>query len=170
VEERSGRTAASLATAALAATSVVARLIGGRMLVRLDMVRFTVALAAMQGASLAWLATSGSTWALFASIIAFGATVGNLLMLQPLLLAEAYGVKEYSRIYSLNQLFSTIGVAGGPFLLGILHDLFDYRFAFMLAAAANVIGFGALILAGPTKNAQRLWLDTGPKLAQSVTA
>ena len=45
----------------------------------------------------------------------FGATVGNLLMLQPLLLAEAFGVREYPRIY-LSQLLSTLGVAPGPAL------------------------------------------------------
>jgi len=31
----------------------------------------------------------------------FGATVGNLLMLQPLLIADAFGIREYARIFAV---------------------------------------------------------------------
>ena len=78
-------------------------------------------------------------------------------MLQPLLLAEAFGVVNYGRIYSFNQLFGTIGVAGGPLALGILHDLFDYEVAFLVAAAASVAGFVFIVLAGSTARVQQLW-------------
>ena len=40
-----------------------------------------------------------------------GATVGNLLMLQPLWLAEAFGVRAYARIFSLSNAIAVIGVA-----------------------------------------------------------
>ncbi|MEZ5229590.1 MAG: hypothetical protein R2710_23880, partial [Acidimicrobiales bacterium] len=83
--------------------------------------------------------------------------VGNLLMLQPLLIAEAFGVKQYSRIYSLNQLFGTIGVALGPFVLGLLHDWSNYETAFLFGSAANLIGLTALFLAGSTMVPQAMW-------------
>jgi hypothetical protein len=41
-------------------------------------------------------------------------TVGNLLMLHPLLLAERFGVRDYARIYSRSQFAATFGVAAGP--------------------------------------------------------
>ena len=70
-------------------------------------------------------------------------------MLQPLLLAEAFGVANYSQIYSFNQLFGTIGVAGGPLALGLLRDAYDYRTAFLVAAVASFLGFVSIVLAGP---------------------
>ncbi|MEZ5343903.1 MAG: hypothetical protein R2706_21420, partial [Acidimicrobiales bacterium] len=87
----------------------------------------------------------------------FGLSVGNLLMLQPLLVAEAFGVKEYSRVYSLTQLIGTLGVAGGPFLLGAIHDQSDYRTAFITVAIGNVIGFGVFLAAGSIATARRSW-------------
>ena len=53
----------------------------------------------------------------------FGATIGNTLMLQPLLVAEAFGVRDYARLYSVNSLLSTVGVAAGPFVVGLIHDV-----------------------------------------------
>jgi len=50
----------------------------------------------------------------------FGLTVGNVLMLQPLLLVDAFGTREYARIYSVSQLLTALGVAGGPALVGLL--------------------------------------------------
>ena len=41
----------------------------------------------------------------------FGFTVGNLLMLQPLMLAQAFGVMDYPKIFSLSQAVSTLGIA-----------------------------------------------------------
>ncbi|MEL6983307.1 MAG: MFS transporter, partial [Actinomycetota bacterium] len=87
----------------------------------------------------------------------FGISIGNLLMLQPLLLAEGFGVKNYGRIYSFNQLFGTIGVAGGPLALGVLRDLYDYEIAFFVAAGASFAGFVFMVLAGSTKRVQQLW-------------
>ena len=55
-----------------------------------------------------------------ASIVLFGATIGNILMLQPLLIAERFGVRDYPRIYSRAQLFGLVGTAGGPLLLGLV--------------------------------------------------
>ena len=69
----------------------------------------------------------------------FGITIGNLLMLQPLLIAEAFGVRDYARIYSRSQFVSTLGVAFGPLLLGVVHDAVDgYSFPYTLAAMMSV--------------------------------
>ena len=81
----------------LAGTSVVARLAGGRIVARLPMAGFTVGLAAVQAVGLVALAFAEPKLALFAAIILFGATIGNILMLQPLLIAERFGVLDYPR-------------------------------------------------------------------------
>ena len=80
-------------------------------------------------------------------------TVGNLLMLQPLLMATAFGVRDYPRIYSVANLWMTVGVAGGPLALGVLYDLLSYQTAFLAASAASgvalVVFFGAGALPNP---------------------
>ncbi|MEM9562058.1 MAG: MFS transporter [Actinomycetota bacterium] len=157
VRERTDVATASTALSVLALTSVVARLAGGALVIRLPTKPFTAALAVLQAIGLVFLAIATSSSALVISAAVFGISIGNLLMLQPLLLAEAFGVVNYGRIYSFNQLFGTIGVAGGPLGLGILRDLYDYEIAFYVAAGASLAGCLFMVLAGSTDRVQRLW-------------
>ncbi len=71
-------------------------------------------------------------------------------MMQPLLLAERFGVRDYPKIYSRSQFIGVIGVAGGPLLIGWLHDVYGtYRVPFLVAAACCVVGTVMLAAAGP---------------------
>ena len=150
VEERTDPATARFAVTALAATSVVARLVGGRAVQVMPMMRFTVVIAGVQSVALVMLAFVSSTVLIFASIILFGLTIGNLLMMQPLLLAERFGVRDYPRIYSRSQFVALVGVAGGPLLLGWLYDVSgSYRIPYLAAAACCTVGVGILLLAGP---------------------
>jgi MFS family permease len=151
VEERTTADTAALATLVLAATSVVARLIGGRVVTSVPMTAFTAGLAAFQMLAMVGLALATSTLGIFGSIVLFGATIGNILMLQPLLIAERFGIRDYPQIYSRAQLFALVGTAGGPLLLGWLHDLSDgYRVAYLVAGACSLAGAAAILWAGPT--------------------
>lgn len=150
VEDRTDARTAQFAVTTIAATSVLARLIGGHLVERAPMMRFTVVLTAMQAAALFTLAFAEVTWVIFAAIILFGATIGNILMLQPLLLAEHFGVRDYPRIFSRSQLVAVIGTAGGPILLGSLHDLTGtYVVAYVVAAGCSLSGAVVLSLGGP---------------------
>ena len=152
VEERTTADTAALATLVLAGTSVVARLIGGRLVASVPMTAFTAGLAAFQMFAMVGLAVASSTLGIFGSIVLFGATIGNILMLQPLLIAERFGIRDYPQIYSRAQLFALVGTAGGPLLLGWLHDLSDgYRTAYLVAAACSLAGAFAILWAGPTQ-------------------
>jgi MFS family permease len=147
VEERTSAQAATFATIALAAMSVLSRLAGGRVMTGLPMTKVTVVLGAVQAASLFALALSNTTITLFASILVFGATVGNILMLQPLLIAERFGVRDYPRLFSRSQFYSMFGTAAGPLLLGWLYDnAGGYRTSYIVAAACSLTG--AVVLAG----------------------
>jgi MFS family permease len=152
VEERTTADTAALATLVLAATSVVARLVGGRVVASLRMIPFTAALAALQMVAMVWLAFATSTTMIFAAIVLFGATIGNILMLQPLLIAERFGVRDYPRIYSRAQLLALVGTAGGPLLLGWLHDAAGgYRASYLVAGALSLGGGVAIMFAGPAE-------------------
>lgn len=156
-KERVDTGTAASAVSVLALSSVVGRLVGGVVVIRLPSKPVTAVLTLVQAFALIWVSQAESRGLLLVGAAIFGVSVGNLLMLQPLLLAEAFGVREYSRIYSLNQLFGTIGVAGGPAVLGLVHDAADYRWAFAIAGGANVAGLVALQLAGSLGDARRSW-------------
>ncbi|MCP4958019.1 MAG: MFS transporter [Actinomycetia bacterium] len=148
---------AGAALSTMAASSVMGRLAGGVLVTRVSSRIMTGVLIVVQSAALAIIGFVDTRMGILLGAAIFGLSVGNLLMLQPLLLAETFGVREYSRIYSFNQLFGTIGVAGGPFALGAFKDLIDYRAAFLIAAAANVVGFVLLMMAGSTEDARSGW-------------
>jgi MFS family permease len=153
-EERVDVDAGALALSVVALCSVVARLIGGVLAPRLPLTGMAAALAAVQTGALASLAFVGGEAGLLAASALFGATVGNLLMLQPLLMAEVFGVLDYPRVFSLNQLVVSAGVAAGPFLLGVLHDASGYRLAYLVAAAVSLLGAVLLWSAGPVDRAR----------------
>lgn len=140
-EERIDARTASFAISTLAATSVVARLVGGRVVTRFPLMSVVAVLSAVQAVSMVGIAFAGATVALFAAIVLFGATIGNILMLQPLIIAQRFGVREYPRIFSRTQLYSISGTAGGPILLGVLHDhVGGYRTSYLVAAACSLGG------------------------------
>ena len=117
------KTTAEAAVLCVALASVTFRLIGGVVATRLPLVRLTAFVFGVQVVSLLILAAGSTAGALLLGSVVFGATIGNTLMLQPLLVAEAFGVRDYARLYSVNSLLSTVGVAAGPFLVGVLHDV-----------------------------------------------
>lgn len=138
-----GATAVSM----MATASIIGRFAGGWLLTRVNARRFALLCLLAQSASMALLASMQQGSGILLGALLFGLTVGNLLMLQPLLLAEVFGVRDYGRIFSLSQWLTTLGVASGPLLLGLLYDLAGgYLPSFLLAATASALGF-VLVLA-----------------------
>lgn len=156
MEERTDADAAAFATLVLALASIVARLIGGRLVDRVPMLAFTVVLSALQGVAMAWIAFGHSSLVLFPALVLFGMTVGNLLMLQPLLIAERFGVLDYPRLYSRASFVSTAGTASGPYLLGVLHDRAGgYTTAYVVAAVGAFSG-AVVLAAGGAASGRRV--------------
>ena len=140
---------ASLAVSILAAASVVGRLASGALLERLPYRGFSLVLLVLQGFTLVILGSTASVAGLLVASGAFGLTIGSFLMMQPLLLAEAFGTRSYARIYSVSTLCASVGVALGPLLLGWAHDLAGgYRNAYVLAGVMSWLGCVALWAAG----------------------
>lgn len=152
VADRRDAGLAATALSLLAASSLVGRLLGGVVATVVSMRGLTVVLMVGQGLALVALSVVQSPAVLLVTTVAFGLTVGNLLMLHPLLLAERFGVRDYAHIYSRSQLVATFGVAIGPAFIGILHDVVDgYGIAFAVAAAASFGGAVVLSVSGPTR-------------------
>lgn len=143
---------AALAVAAMAMASIIGRLAGGWALTIIPSRGFVFALVVGQGIALAFYSQAQSIPALMLATVLFGLTVGNLLMMQPLMLAEAFGLKAYGRIYSLSQLFMTAGVAVGPAAVGLLYDwLGGYEVAFLVMAVSSLLAFLLILAGGPVR-------------------
>jgi MFS family permease len=152
VSERLDEDRAATAVSVLAASSVVGRLAGGWVVTLISTRRFTTMLAAAQGGALLLLSQGESSAALLLGTMLFGLTVGNLLLLQSVLLAEAFGVVEYPRIYSVSQLVATIGITAGPAVVGLIHDSAGgYTAGITVLAVASVGGAAALVAGGPVR-------------------
>ncbi len=146
---------ASIAVSVLASMSILARLAGGWLLAHLPMMRFTFANMAGQAVGLAILADPGSAAMLWFGAGIFGCTVGNLLMLQPLLLAHAFGPRDYPRVFALSQGVSTLGIAAGPVLMGMLYGVGGYALAFSAGGVTSGVALAVLLTAGRMPEGER---------------
>jgi MFS family permease len=140
---------AAVAVALFAAVSLAGRLASGWLLMKVALRAFSLALMASQAIALALLAYAASGLAILAATALFGLTSGTILMMQQLLLADAFGTREYGRIYSVSILLTVIGVAGGPALVGLISEAAGgYTLAFLAIAAASLLGCAIMALGG----------------------
>ena len=139
---------AALAVSTVAASSVVGRLAGIWVLQRLEALVFTLALGSLQVVAMALLAVDAGGTGLLLATAVFGLSVGNLLVVVPVVLVESFGVLPYARIYATNQLIGAIGVAIGPIVFGSVRDaLGTYGPAAGAATIVSTVAVGLLLLA-----------------------
>jgi MFS family permease len=144
---RDGTATAAIALAVLATCSTIGRLVGGGLLLKVPARAFALVLMAMQACALALLAVAQGRAAILAATVMFAVTIGNSLMMHPLLLAERFGTKDYGRIYSTSQMITVLGVAGCPVLIGVLYELSGgYEVPFFVISALTLAGFAVLAL------------------------
>ena len=140
----------AIAVAILPIFSIIGRLVGGWIVDQMSIRKFAISMMVLQALSLIVLSSGYSVFSLCLGLAAFGATVGNLLMLQPLLIAEAFGLKDYARIFSVSNLMSSWGTAMGPAALGFAFVASDnlYQLPYSFAAGAGIIGLALFLLGG----------------------
>jgi MFS family permease len=142
---RDGAETAALALGVMAATSTIGRLIGGALLIKVPARAFALAMMALQAASLVLLAWAHGRLAIVLGVAMFGFTMGNSLMLHPLLLVERFGARDIGRIYSVSQVLTMGGLAAGPALVGLAYEASGgYDLPFLAIASATLIGFAIL--------------------------
>ncbi len=149
---RVGVATAALALSTLAGSSTVGRLAGGWIMLKVPARRFALALMIMQAAGLALLAAAQDRAQILLGTVVFGVTMGNSLMMHPLLLAERFGTRDYGRIYSTSQLVTVMGVASCPALIGMMYEWSGgYTAPFLAAAAVSLVGLIVLGLFGSAR-------------------
>ena len=97
LERADGETAA-ITVATLAFCSLTGRLICGAVLDRLNLFVFVMIIYALQAVAMFGMALVEGALAVLMLTAFFGFTVGNVLMAQPLLVATAFGVRDFPRI------------------------------------------------------------------------
>jgi len=88
-----------------------------------------------------------------------GLTIGNVVALQPLMMAEAFGVRSYGTVYGPAYLATQLGQACGPLLVGVLADLTGgYQLPFTVTASAAIVAAGLLFFGAWTTSPASTWV------------
>jgi MFS family permease len=145
---------AGRAVSLLALCSVSGRLLGSVALPKIGNRRFALGTLLFQSVGITLLAFAQGRTGVYGSVALFGFMLGNVLLLHPLLLASAFGVRDYARVYGRSQLFTMSGVAAGPFIYGWLHDFGGgYRTSYLVGAAISFLGTVIYVKGGGTGHA-----------------
>jgi MFS family permease len=149
---RVGVETAATAVALLAISSLVGRLVAGWALLHMSSRAMTMLLMGWQTFTLSLLSIAeGPAFVLAASVL-FGLNSGSMLMMQPLLLAEAFGVKNIGRVYSVSQLVGVVGYSLGPAAAGYLYEASGgYTLPYLALAASSLIGMAVFSVSGPIR-------------------
>ena len=159
---RANPATAAAAVSTVAFSSVVGRVIGVWLLTRVEALWFTTGLAALQVCSLTLLSLPTGGPGLLAATAVFGLSVGNLLVVIPIVLVETFGAAPYARIYAVNQLIGAVGVAAGPILFGMVRDaLGTYTPAAVAAAGVSLVSAVLLVAVGRVRTREGLPVAAG---------
>jgi hypothetical protein len=75
----------------------------------------------------------------------FGVTIGNVFMLQALLVGECFGMRSFATVLGLLQLDHADGEQARPFALGLLHEALG-SYARGLLPLVALAGVGAALV------------------------
>ena len=141
VTERSGDAVAGASLSCVALGSLVGRFLGGAVLSRVSVSAFFRLLLVVQSASLVVLAAADSGRVLLGASLLFGLTIGNVLLVHPLLLGETFGLRDFARVLSLSGLVATAGVTCGPLVVGLLRNASGgYGTGYLAAGSSSLLG------------------------------
>jgi MFS family permease len=104
-------------------------------------------------ASMFWLLPIKSVWMFYLFAVIYGIGVSGGGIMEPIIVAELFGIKSHGLILGVVSFVFTIGGAVGPFVTGYLYDLNgNYQIAFLLCAVLAVV---AIILAALLRPIQK---------------
>lgn len=135
-----GISGAATAVSVTAGGSIVGRLGLGAFIDRLDKRHVAMVCFLIQGVSIITLAHYHHIIILYLGTLAFGLTMGNILMLQSLIIGECFGMVSFATVSGLAGVFIMAGAAFGPGIAGFIFDATQsYQMAFSIFAAMSGI-------------------------------
>ena len=115
---------AAFTVSATAFGSVIGRILVGPFMDRFEKRRIAMGLFLVQAVATFCFARATSGTALGAAAFVFGLTMGNIFMLQPLLVSEFFGVSAFARVLGAMQLITQIACGLGPVAVGLAFERF----------------------------------------------
>ena len=142
--------AAALALSTTAFGSIVARFAVGQVADRLDKRVMTAALFAIQAFAVLGLLAFDSRVATYALVMIIGFTIGNVYMMQTLLVAEIFGLVSMGTVFSMISFAAQVGSGLGPFAMGWLEDVTgNYVLPFTFGAGLTLVAAVVILFARP---------------------
>jgi len=153
LEDRLGsRSTAAFALSVTAGGSIVARLIVGMFADAIDKRALTVVLFVVQATAILLIIHTDNLAATWALTLVFGFTIGNVYMMQSLLVGEIFGLVSFGAIFGLVNLVGQVGAGAGPFGVGFLRDATGgYTIPFTVTALLTYAAAGAILFVRPAK-------------------
>lgn len=142
--------AAAFALSSTAFGSIVARFALGQVADRLDKRLVASLLFAVQGAAVLGLLLVDDRILSYALVTIVGFTIGNVYMVQSLLVAEMFGLVSMGTVFGVIGMASQVGSGLGPFAMGWLEDATgSYSVAFATGAAMTLLAAVIVLAARP---------------------
>jgi len=151
LENRMGsRSEAAFALSLTAVGSTVARLVVGTFADALDKRVLTFTLFVLQGSAVllvVYVESLATTWL---GVLIFGFTLGNIYMMQSLLVGEIFGMVSFGTIFGLVSLAGQAGSGVGPFVVGVMEDASgSYTLPLTLTAGVTYLAAVVALFARP---------------------
>ncbi|MDH4146599.1 MAG: MFS transporter [Acidimicrobiia bacterium] len=143
------RPAAALAVTTTTIGSIVARIALSMFADRLDKRRMALGLFLLQAVAIVGYVVATERVAIYATALVFGFTVGNVYMVQALLIGELFGLVSFGTVYGMIGLAGQIASGLALIGLGRLIDTSGYAAPFLALAAADVVAAVVVLAARP---------------------
>ncbi|MEE8580890.1 MAG: MFS transporter [Myxococcota bacterium] len=139
LRERMEPTAAALAISTTAGASMVARLVVGSFADRVRIQRLGVLLFLLQAGTLLGFSRAPDAASLYVASLVLGFSIGNIFMLQSLLVGELFGLSSFGTVFGMLQFTTQVSAGLGPLALGLLFERFGaYAPALLMLVAAEL--------------------------------
>jgi predicted MFS family arabinose efflux permease len=124
LREKLDPASAAFTVSATAFGSVVGRILIGPFADRIEKRRIALVLFLVQAVATFCFARAASGAALGSAAFVFGLTMGNIFMLQPLLVGEFFGIGSFARVLGSMQLVTQLACGLGPVAVGLAFERF----------------------------------------------
>ncbi len=145
-----GISGAATAVSVTAGASIIGRLWLGTFVDRCDKRYVIMVCFLIQGIAVFTLAHYQHVVILYLGTLAFGLTMGNIIMMQSLITAECFGLVSFATISGLAGVFTMTGAAFGPSMAGFIFDATgSYQMAFTIFAVMSAVAILVIYYAKP---------------------
>ena len=145
-----GVSGAATAVSITAGASIVGRLCLGTIVDRCDKRHVIMVCFLIQGLAMLTLAHYNHVVILYLGTLAFGLTMGSIIMMQSLIIGECFGLVSFATVSGLAGLFTMSGAAFGPTIAAVIYDATQsYQTAFTIFAVMSLAAIAVIYFARP---------------------